>query len=546
MKVNIVWASPQDDHILARLARKLAEFTGWSLSVRPDPRADLNYSMVYIDLAQRFSDWQQTPWAAYFSHYEKGSEYKEFWWETALPLTRIQTVTADQYGALVPNPVKVTPPVNPIFRQVLNHKNNNIPVIGVSGFVDRKSGRKGEKLVARLANDIDSIDLVASGDGWPVKTVNHSFGDLPNFYNSLDLYFCSSSIEGIPMPPLEALACGIPVIIPRGVGMLDELPNERGVYRYDVNDYDSLRKTVDFAVEDSRGLDRDILRSYVAGYTPEAWGESHRNGFFLAMEKQSPVNGHNVPHMTHDRHGQRGVYYVAYGVPARKCAMGAIASFKKYLPDIPVALVSDSPLGPEDIFIECPDEDIGGRAAKVRVDELAPKDWAYICYLDADTEITAAETFLWNIVEDGWDMVICKNPSRFHIASQMRRSDNGDECDYTFGRIGTDQLIQLNGGVFCYQRNERTRAFFDCWHHEWRKYGKRDQAALLRALFQYPLKLYVLGNEWNTITRYDSPESGAWLLHYPMTARRWRGVIHHALNSPEAWEAVKQFERAKK
>jgi len=136
--------------------------------------------------------------------------------------------------------------------------------------------------------------------------------------------------------------------------------------------------------------------------------------------------------------------------------------------------VSDKPLGPEDIFIPPPDEDIGGRAAKVKIYDLAPSDWQYVAYLDADTEIIAGNDTLWKIVEAGWDMAICKNPGRFHVAREMRRSDNGDECEATFGLIGTDELIQLNGGVFAFQRNDRTRAFFDAWHTEWRRWGKRD------------------------------------------------------------------------
>ena len=233
---------------------------------------------------------------------------------------------------------------------------------------------------------------------------------------------------------------------------------------------------------------------------------------------------------------------MAYGKPARDCALGAIDSFKRYLPDIPVALASDKPLGPEDIFIQHPDEDIGGRAAKVAIYDLAPADWQYVAYLDADTEIIAPNDTLWRIVESGWDMVICKNPGRFHVAREMRRSDNGDECETTFGRIGTDEVIQLNGGVFCFQRNDRTRAFFDAWQLEWRKWGKRDQAALLRALWANPLKLWVLGSEFNTIIRYDSPDRAAFLLHTPMVARRWRGIVDHPLSSPEAWAKVKEFE----
>jgi len=279
----------------------------------------------------------------------------------------------------------------------------------------------------------------------------------------------------------------------------------------------------------------------VADHTPENYAKAHLKGFERILEgKQEAVAFES------DRHGKRGVYYVAYGDPARRCADGAIKSFKAHFPDIPVALVSDMPLGPEDVFIEFNDYDIGGRAAKIKIYDLAPRDWQYICYLDADTEITAAEELLWQVVEDGWDMVICKNPGRFAIASAMQRSDNKDECRLTYERCGSDEIMQLNGGVFAFQRNTRTQAFFKSWYDEWHKFGKRDQAALLRSLWMHPLKLYVLGNEWNTITRYDMPDMAAWLLHYPMTARRWRGVIHYRLDDPAAWKAVEQFEASQK
>jgi hypothetical protein len=202
-------------------------------------------------------------------------------------------------------------------------------------------------------------------------------------------------------------------------------------------------------------------------------------------------------------------------------------------------------LGPEDTFIEMPDIDIGGRSAKVQIYDKAPRDWQYVAYLDADTEIVAAETLLWDVLEDGWDMVICKNPGKFAVAGAMRRSDNADECDETYRKIGTEEVLQLNGGVFAFQRNARTKAFFRAWYTEWKRYGKRDQAALLRALWMHPLKLYVLGNEWNTITRYEDPSTAAWLLHYPMTARRWRGVVHYRLDDPQAWAAVREFEAKK-
>lgn len=79
MNVNIVCRDIGEDKILPRLARTLADGTGWSLSQHPDKHADLNYFAVYIDYAERLTDWHATPIAAYFSHYEPDQPYKRLW-----------------------------------------------------------------------------------------------------------------------------------------------------------------------------------------------------------------------------------------------------------------------------------------------------------------------------------------------------------------------------------------------------------------------------------------------------------------------------------
>jgi len=49
--------------------------------------------------------------------------------------------------------------------------------------------------------------------GYPLKIgVNLDYFKMPDFYNSVDVYVCVSVAESTPMPVLEAMSCGLPVV----------------------------------------------------------------------------------------------------------------------------------------------------------------------------------------------------------------------------------------------------------------------------------------------------------------------------------------------
>jgi hypothetical protein len=550
--VHIVCRDFDTEKILPRKARFLADYFGCTAGDRPSPNAHINYYFCYIEYSEKFADWRdKTKTMAYFTHYEVGTPFKEMFWKIADRDVGLRLCSSDKYLAILGSPrAKVRPPVDPIFK-IMERTKSDTPVVGVSGFVDPRSRRKGEQVLASVTGFFKA-KWIGTGGGWPFETREHRISELPAWYNSLDLFVCSSLMEGVPMPPLEALACGIPVVIPKDLGIMDELPEIKGIYKYERGSIPGLRTAIGQALEEINMVDRQALRNAVREYTPENWAKDHQQAVnshwkavHLVEETRTPtmasVEKKSRKPTTFPKENKRGVFYVAFGKQARDCAIAAIDSFKRYFPEIPVALASDSPLGIEDYFIQRPDVDIGARLAKVMMFDLTPASWSHVVYLDADTEIIARNELLWQVVEDGWDMAICKNPTRFHVATNMRRPDNQGDCDETFRITGTDNIIQWNGGVLSFQRNERTKMFFDTWVVEWNRYGKRDQSALIRAMWACPLKLYVLGNEWNTVTRYDSADRAAWLLHYPTTARRWEGVVHPRSDSPEAWQAVKKF-----
>lgn len=240
----------------------------------------------------------------------------------------------------------------------------------------------------------------------------------------------------------------------------------------------------------------------------------------------------------------RGIYCVAFGDPARECAERMMASVKKHMPEIPIALCAASPISLEDVFIEGEDSDIGGRRAKLRAYELTPAEWGAVLYLDADTEVTAPDVRLYfELIEDGWEFVICKDPMREDVAQLPRQKYEATEVKDIEDALGTLHTLMLNGGVWSFARNERVSAFFERWRKEWERHAMRDQGALLRALYADPLRLYVLGNEWNYFPAYSSRiTEPAGLMHYPGSARRWSGQVPGRLDGERAWEKVTQYQ----
>lgn len=549
MKINIVCRNAfKNERILSRLARELATETGWSLTDAPDPTAEAVYYFPYLEI---FNHARYIPppgqiIAGWFTHHDTMQRGKgDLWGQAAervdlrLVSARIYLADLEQYG---PAAVVVPPLDRQKFRPDAHYTAADVPVVGVSGRV-YPGGRKGENLVRRLQqSDLGgAIHLVACGQGWPLACRDIPWQTLETFYQGLDIYLCTSLVEGVCYGPLEALACGKQVVIPIGVGVLDDLPQMPGIYRYEGGDFAGLVQALGMAM--TTAADIAVLRGATVSFSRAAWAETHQMAFenYLYPPRAAEVLA------PWDKNICSGVYYVAFGPPSRQMAKKAIGSYKKEMPGMPVAFVSDTPLDVgEDHFIPQADRDIGGRIAKINIDRLAPAEWQYILYLDADTEVVADISFLFKLLADGWEFVICKNPGKYHELHQMRRPDNEPETALTFEALGTDQALQLNGGVFAYRRNANTKRFFELWLEEWHRFGGRDQAALHRALWRQPLRTYVLGNEWNTIIRYDAgggyaydgPDITAGILHYPTTARRWAGRIEGRLDGRAAWAAV--------
>jgi hypothetical protein len=540
MKVHIVTDSLNSDRILPRMSRYLAVKNGWTISLSPEASVDFNYFVNYGTWCAKARGWHGTPIGAYFSHLDTQAAAKAQQWYDAAKVMDVCVTTAKLYNEFLPGHKvsQARPPVEIDRFTIASLPKKPKPVVGVLGFT-YGDGRKGEKLIGQLAaNPIaERVQLRASGRGWPgVRCEYHEWNDIPGYMQELDILLVPSLFEGVPMPPLEALACGVKIVVPAHVGLIDELPNLPGIYRYECGNLKAMIEAVEQAAF-SGPVDREILRKIITdNYTVEHWASDHRriiDSYF--QDEQESIEA--LP----DWRGNSGVYVVAFGGPSRQCAERCIDSVHQQMPGLPVCLVAETPIGSEDIFIQHPDTDAGGRIAKLKVDELAPKNWQYVLYLDADTEVTGDISALFEILKDGWEFLICKDNNKYGTVNEMKRPDNLDECVETWDIMGSQELLQYNGGMMAYRRNQNTARFFSKWQSEWQRYGKRDQGALLRALYDKPLRVFVLMNQWNATTRYKLPPGQIAILHHNTEARRWNGIIQGRVDSPEAWAAVERF-----
>lgn len=533
MRVHIVAQRINADRILSRMVRYLCVRCGWTASERPDSGAELNYFFNYLLWRQKAHGWRETPIAGFFTHRDEANELKARYWDECAEGLDLRTVCAEKYAALLrphgPTAL-VRPPVElDRFRPRPREKTGR-PIVGVSGYT-YGDNRKGEELVAALATSrlAPLVQLRASGRGWPIPTKSYPWEAMPRFFQSLDVLLVPSMWEGIHMPTLEALACGVKVVLPEGLGILDEIAAVPGVHRYRRGNVEDMARAVEAAAFGPEA-DRELLRAQAMLYSVENWCADHEAAFEEMMNDAPEVESDLPPWR-----GAAGVYMVAFGKPSRSCAARAVASLHRHLPGVPVCVCSDRRLGPEDVFVLLEDGDVGGRKAKLMVDELAPAGWRYVLYLDADTEAVGDLGFLFQVLEDGWELVLSKDMAKYDTVRMMLRPDNREEAEATWRELGTDQALQYNGGMMAFRRCDRTRAFFRRWRREWERWGKRDQGALLRALHQQPLRLYVLGNQWNASTRYPLPAGELALLHHNTEARRWSGLIRGRLDSDEAW-----------
>lgn len=116
------------------------------------------------------------------------------------------------------------------------------------------TGRKGESLLVELT-DLPMVELRFTGEGWPYPAGYYSNDDLAHFYHDIDYLLVPSLIEGGPVPLLEALASGCPVIAPSDIGLVEDFPH----VPFKCGDAKDLRRVVEALLHQKLTLRESVI-----------------------------------------------------------------------------------------------------------------------------------------------------------------------------------------------------------------------------------------------------------------------------------------------
>lgn len=247
MKINIITEDKSNGWILRRCADELETIPGVEINSN-SPNFDVHYFINYA---------LYTPYSGinigHFTHLEDSGLYRNFFLDS-IDKFDYYTVTCDitkdilvNHGAKKENIYKMS--------YGSDSRLNKDIVFGIVGRT-YPNGRKGEYLVDKMSRKYTTL---AWGKGWPCEIYSDKWEDLPEFYKKIDYLVVTALNEGGPVPVIDAIRAGVPVIAP-DVGWCWEFP----VIRYKKGDWESLN---------------NVLRQLKYAPTWKKWREDHEKMF---------------------------------------------------------------------------------------------------------------------------------------------------------------------------------------------------------------------------------------------------------------------------
>ena len=152
MRVNVICRNWQDDRVLPRFARYLADVLGWSLTPAPVP-ADVHYLMGYFE-TQVCPTWPAGPVASLFTHREEEppGNSKALLYDEISRRVDLRVAMCRLYAAPLSAIGPTLQPPLPLERDrfvIDAWSRRRRPLAGLSGYTYR-TRRKGDDLARRL------------------------------------------------------------------------------------------------------------------------------------------------------------------------------------------------------------------------------------------------------------------------------------------------------------------------------------------------------------------------------------------------------------
>jgi hypothetical protein len=173
----------------------------------------------------------------------------------------------------------------------------------------------------------------------------------------------------------------------------------------------------------------------------------------------------------------------------------SIDSIYRYIDNIDIRVLGDKLINKPNtytVLVNQLDTPIkSSRYYKTKLNEYSSN---YNLYLDSDTLVKSKDILNMFRLLDNYDLVISYSQNQdsdafWHIDELER--------NYTYEQLGYTP-VQYQAGVFSWRQNKDTDEFFRLWHSEWSIFEGQDQAAFVRALHKKPLKVYLVGNAYNS------------------------------------------------
>ncbi len=252
VKINIHY--PNDSWILNKFGKELASRIECDVNKPNINDYDVNYYINYAMFKQKSKGID----IALFTHLEEDKPQLVNKWNTVKENVDVCVTMSKRYEELIDGAITITPGIDPRFKPKL-----------IIGNVGKVHARKGEELLKEVAK-IPFVEL---------RTTNGQLKEeeLPNFYRQCDYTLITAKYEGGPMSAIESLACGVPIIIPRGVGFQQELPE---AFVYNNSDFESLNALLDDLYATKVYLTKDVV-----SLTWDRWATKHIEVFNNAVSK---------------------------------------------------------------------------------------------------------------------------------------------------------------------------------------------------------------------------------------------------------------------